>query len=132
MCSDIVINRGATRPSNSVKNVPLYWKGLYWSEFLSQIYIRNYLINIDESGFGRSVKESYSWFPKSKSAVIISEVHKGKANLILEVSQKGDYFGLISNRNVWSKDYCIFLLILVKLLRVWEVNIRTNVILIQD
>ena len=132
MCWDTVINRGASRQPHSVRNVPLYSKGLYWSEFLKQIYKRKYIINIDESGFGRSVKENYSWLPKGKSASIINEVHKGKANLILGVSQEGDYFGLITNRNVWSKDYCIFLMILAKLLKAWEMNIETNVILIQD
>ena len=85
--------------------------------FLSQVYKQKYIINIDESGFENSLKENYSWLPRGKTATIINDVFKGRANLILGVSQFGDYLGLIINKNASETKYSIFLKILARALR---------------
>ena len=84
---------------------------------MDQIYKQKYIIKIDESGFGNSVKENYSWLPRVQTATIINDVFKGRANLILGVSQLGDYLGIISNKNVSATDYSLFLKILARALR---------------
>ena len=90
------------------------------------------MINIDEAGFGRAYKEHYSWLPRGKSASILNDLFKGKANLVLGISHEGDYFGLITNRNVAALDYWIFLVLLAKVLHSIEIDIADKVILIQD
>ena len=76
--------------------------------FLSQVYKQKYIINIDESDFGNSLKENYSWLPLGRTAIIINDVFKGRANLILGVSQFDDYLGLITNKNVRATEYSLF------------------------
>ena len=132
MSWNIVLSRGSTRCPNYITNVPLHLKGYYCSEFLRQVYRKKYMINIDECGFGQSVKANYSWLPKGRSSVIINDVYRGRANLILGISQDGDCLGLISSKTISSEDYCLYLLVLSKALKSWMINNQEEVILIQD
>ena len=70
MSYHIVINKGATRWPNAIKNVPIDSKNMYCCKFLKQLYDQKYIINIDEAGFGKSIKENYSWLPRGRSASI--------------------------------------------------------------
>ena len=104
----------------------------YWHEFLKEINEEKLVINIDEAGFGRTCKEWYSWLPKGKPGTIINDAFKGRVNLILGISQRGDYIGLITKKNVSSEDYWLFLTILARVQRYKEVDIENKVIIIQD
>ena len=130
-CS-ILLNRGASRWPNSVKNVPLNIKSMYWSQFLNQVYDSKYIINVDEAGFWKSVKENYSWLPRGQPATIINDVFSGRTNLIMGVSQIGDYLGLLSNKTISSREYSLFLVILSKVLNFSEITNKKNVVIIQD
>ena len=57
------------------------------------------MFNIDETEFGQTIKNNYSWLPKVLSATIINDVYLDRANLILGVSQFGDYSELLYNSN---------------------------------
>ena len=132
MSYHMVINKGATRWPNAIKKVPIDKKNMYCCRFLKQLYGQKYIINIDEAGFGKLIKENYSWLPRGWSASIVNDIFKGRSNLILGISHTGDYLGLITNRNVSSTDYWLYLVILAKVLRSCNMNIQNDVILIQD
>ena len=97
-----------------------------------QMYNNKLIINIDEAVFGRSVKENYSWLQKGKSCAIVNDVFHGRANLILGVSQTGDFLGMIINKTVKAADYCLYLIVLTKALKYSKINIKNEVILLQD
>ena len=85
-----------------------------------------------EVGFGRSIKEHYSWLPKEKSSVITNDIFTGRINMILGVTINGDYLGLMTWRTVNSEDYCLCLTLLSKSLKGTENGIHNDVTVIQD
>ena len=87
---------------------------------------------MDEVGFGRSIKEHYSWLPKGKSSVITNDIFTGRVNMILGVTINGDYLGLMTWRTVNSEDYCLYLTLLSKSLKGTENGIHNDVTVIQD
>ena len=97
-----------------------------------QIYNNKLIINIDEAGFGRSVKENYSWLQQGKSCAIVNDVFHERANLILGVSQTGDFLEIITNKTVKAEDYCLYLIVLTKALKYSKINIKNEVILLQN
>ena len=126
------LNRGASRCPNSITNASLHLKSQYWSNFLKQFYDKKYIINIDEAGFSQSVKQNYSWLPRGRSSAIINDVFRGRTNLILGVSQTGDYLGLLSNKSITASDYWLYLIIHSKVLKSWGIENKKEVTLVQD
>ena len=97
-----------------------------------QIYNNKLISNIDEAEFGRSVTENYSWLQQGKSCAIVNDVFHGRANLIMGVSQTRDFLGMITNKTVKAEDYCLYLIVLTKALKYSNINIKNEVILLQD
>ena len=62
---------------------------------MTELLKDKYVINIDEAGFSKSVKTQYLWLPIGSDASIINDVFQGRTNLILCVSQFGDWIGII-------------------------------------
>ena len=48
------------------------------------------------------------------------------------ISNQGDMLGMITNQNVKSIDYWIFMIVLEKWLKAAKIDIEKNVVLIQD
>ena len=107
-------------------------KCLYCTEFLKEVYNKRHIINLDESGFSKSIKQNYSWLPRGRGSSIINEFFWGRANLVFAISNQGDMLGMITNQNVKSIDYWIFMIVLEKWLKAVKIDIEKNVVLIQD
>ena len=122
-------SRGAWTPSEKFLFI---WRASIEVNFFMQIYNNKLIININEAGFGRSVKENYSWLQKGKSCAIVNDVFHGRANLILGVSQTGDFFEMITNKTVKTENYWLYLIVLTKALKYSKINIKNEVILLQD
>ena len=96
------------------------------------LYDKKLLINVDEVGFGRSIKEHYSWLPKGKSSIITNDIFTGRVNIILGVTINEDYLGIMTRRTVNSEDYCLYLTLLSKSLKGTENGIHNDITVIQD
>ena len=53
----------------------------------------------------RAVKANCSWLPKGEDATIINEMFTGRANLILAISQWGDWIGLATDNITWLTNW---------------------------
>ena len=116
--------KGSSRPAKYANQRNMIIKRLYWTEFLRMIHQGRILINIDESSFDRSVKESYSWLPKGKSYPILNDRFKGRAWLILATWSDGRWFGIILQKTANSNIFCIFLKLLELLFK--NENLQTS------
>ena len=67
-----------------------------------------------------------------RSSIVINDVFWGRINLILWISQEGDYQGLVSNKGITSKEYWLYLMILSEILKTLGLNIRKEVVIVQD
>ena len=99
---------------------------------MKELFKDKYVINIDEAGFSKSVKTEYSWLPIGLDSSIINDVFQGRTNLILSVSQFGDWFGIIKDQTVTSFDYALFVKMLIKTLSCAGYDVQTQVTIIQD
>ena len=125
-------NKGSVRPPVCLQKHPDHKRHLYWWRFLTELLHDKLIINIDEAGFSKSVKTSYSWLPIGSDASIVNEVFGGRKNLILAVSQFGDWIGIINNKTTKSFDYCLFMAILIKIIGCAGYDIKTQDMFIQD
>ena len=70
------------------------------------------VINIDESSFGRSVKQNYAWLPKNQSSGIVNVGALGRTTLIFALMSTGSWIGLLVNETVTGQDFNVFLYLL--------------------
>ena len=129
---NISINRGSSRLPYAKYLKRKYSKSLYSSQFLRQVDHDKYWVNIDEWRFSRAVNANYSWLPKGEDATIINEMLTEKTNLILAISQWGDWIGLATENTISSSDYCLFLTILIKALSNTGFDVENDVVFINN
>ena len=65
-------------------------------------------------------------------ASIINDVFQGRTNLILAVSQLGDWIGVIKDETITSFDYAIFITILIKIISCAGYDVHYKVTIIHD
>ena len=94
---------------------------LYSSKMMIQILWNKVIFNIDEWGFSKLLKKSYSWLPVGRWSSMLNDIHTGRWNLILAISNEGDWLGMIISFNVTSSKYWIFLKLVLKILK-WSWN----------
>ena len=78
-------NKGSASPPACLQKHPDHKRHLYWWRFLTELLHDKLIINIDEAGFSKSVKTSYSCLLIGFDASIVNEVFGGRTNLILSV-----------------------------------------------
>ena len=129
---NIAINRGSSRLPYVKYLKRKYNKSLYSSQFLRQVDHDKYWVNIDEWRLSRAVNANYSRLTKGEDATIINEMLTGRTNLILAISQWGDWIGLATENTISSSDYCLFLTILIKALSNTGFDMENDVVFIND
>ena len=95
-------------------------KGVFWIELLKSIYKQQVIFSVDEWSFTRAVKAEYSWLPVGKNSVVIYDLCKGSASLIMAKGSDGGWFGIIRQWTIDSKIFWMFLRLLKRILQVTE------------
>ena len=72
----------------------------------------NFIVNIDESSFNRSVKLNYSWLSINKSSGIVNAEAQGRTTMILALLSNGDWMWVMVDETVTSQDFWMFLYLL--------------------
>jgi hypothetical protein len=124
--------RGSSRPTKSIQDYTVVSKSIFWSKLLLQIYRRKIIINIDEWGFNKSVKQHYSWLPRGVGNSILNDNYKGSCNLILAILNTGEWVGWLKDKTTRAFDYLLFLKVLVDILEENGINNKQDVIIVQD
>ena len=70
--------------------------------------------------------------PTRNGGSILNNVAKGRTNLLLAVSNQGDWVAMFVNETIKSEKYSIFLVVLHYLLKFAGKNIKDEVIFLQD
>lgn len=90
-----------------------YLKSIFSSTVLSSLYSGDYIINVDETSFSRSVKISYSWLPRGKDSGIVQPLHQGRSSVIMAVVFDGAWMAMIVRGTCNKEHFKIFLKALV-------------------
>ena len=89
------------------------------------------IYNVNEWSFERSLKQEYSWFPKS-GGVIINNINKGKASIILANRSDSSWFVMVKSETVNSYIFWIFLMLFWKSLAIREKSSLDTKVMIYD
>ena len=123
---NIHINKGSTKNMRLVTQTSSELLSLYSSKMLIQIFCNKVIFNIDEWGFSKLLKKSYSWLPVDLWSSILNDIHIGRWNLILTISNAGDWIGMIITFNVISNEYWVYLKLVLKILKKLEYSISRD------
>ena len=104
--------RGSTRNSRAKSNTSVYSQAVFSSKLMARILEDRLIVNIDESSFGRSVRNNYSWLPKAQSSGIINVMWTGRTTLIWGLASNGDWICMTINKTTTTEEFCIFMFIL--------------------
>ena len=105
--------RGSSRSILSKDKKLKYMQAIFGCRMLEAIYNEQYLINVDEASYSRSVKTAYSWLSCRKSNPIVNSRFQGSANIIFALWVDGEWMWLISNETTAIK-FVRFMLLLRK------------------
>ena len=89
-------------------------QAIFGCRMLEAIYNEQYLINVDEASYSRSVKTACSWLPCGKSNPIVNSRFQGSANIIFALWVDGEWMWLISNETTTAIKFVRFMLLLRK------------------
>ena len=107
-------------------------KVFFWIELLKSIHRQQEIYSVDKWSFTRDVKSEYSWLPVGKSSMVINDLCRGSANLIMAAGSNGKWFGIIRQGTIDSEIFWIFLRLLNKILQDTEKNQQKNPIIVLD
>ena len=107
-------------------------KGFFWIELLRSIHSQKEIYSINKWSFTRDVKWEYSWLPAGKSSMVINDLCKGSASLIMAAGSNGRWFGIIKQGTINSKVFWIFLRLLEQILIDTEKSKQKSPIIILD
>ena len=111
-----------SRPPKYMAPKTIITKGVFWIELLKSIHNQQVIFSVDEWSFTRAVKAEYSWLPVGKSSIVINDLCKGSASLIMAAGSDGRWFGIIRQGTIDSKIFWMFLMLLKQILQVTEKN----------
>ena len=106
--------RGFSRSILSKEKKQKYMQAIFGCRMLEAIYNEQYLINVEEASYSRSVKTAYSWLPCGKSNPIVNSRFQGSANIIFALWVDGEWMWLISNETTTAIKFVRFMLLLRK------------------
>ena len=69
------------------------------------------IVNIDESSFGRSIRNNYSWLSKSLNSGIINTNWSGRLTLIWGLTSNGSWVCMSINQTTKTEHFEIFMFI---------------------
>ena len=104
--------RGSSRNKRAKSNLSIYAQAVFSSKLMTRILQDRLIINIDESSYGRSIRNNYSWLPKSQNSGIINTMWSGRLTLIWGLASNGDWIWMSTNMTTTTEDFCIFMHIL--------------------
>ena len=124
--------KSCSRPPRYMAPSTKVSKGFFWIELLRSIHRQQEIFSVDEWSFTREVKSEYSWLPAGKSSMVINDLCKGRASLIMAAGSNGKWFGIIRQGTINSKIFWIFLRLLKQILQDTEKNKKKKSTIILD
>ena len=109
--------KGCPRPNKYKTKKIWVSKALFCIDLINLMSERGLIINIDESSFDRSMKREYSWLPIGRSSALLNQNITGKSSLILGVSNRGSWFGLVKESTMNARWFWIYLKLIEKAFR---------------
>ena len=106
--------RGSSRSVLSREKKLKYMQAIFGCKMLEAIYRKQYLINVDEASYSKSVKTAYSWLPCGKSNPIVNMRFQGSANVIFAFWVDGEWMWLISSETTTAIKFVRFMILLQK------------------
>ena len=125
--------RGSSRSIASKSQKLKYIQSIFGCWMLEAIHQREYLINVDEASYSRSVKTEYSWLPRGRSNPIINSRYFGRACLIFALWVDGEWIWLLSNETTTAAKFVRFMFLLSKFIELvlWK-DLKTSKILLDN
>ena len=108
--------RGSSRLPKYKDSKLLKRKGEFWVELMKMMQKQLTIYNVVEWSFERSLKQTYSWLPRSKGGSIVNDLNIGKVTLILATGSDSTWFTLAKSKIVNSYTFWIFLILFDKIL----------------
>ena len=106
--------RGSSRSILSKEKKLKYMQAIFDCRMLAAIYNEQYLINVDDASYLRSVKTAYSWLPCGKINLIVNSRFQGSANIVFALWVEGEWMRFISNETTTAIKFVRFNLLLQK------------------
>ena len=106
--------KGSSRSVLS-KNLQLeYIQTIFAWRILEFISKGDYIINVDEASFSKSVQQKYSWIPRGKGSAIINQNWQGSAIVIFGLWIDGNWMCCVYSKTTTARRFSQFLMILQK------------------
>ena len=106
--------KGSSRSVMS-KNLQLeYIQTIFAWRILEFITKGDYIINVDEASFSKSVQQKYSWIPRGIGSAIINQNWVGSAIVIFGLWIDGNWMCCVYNNTTTARRFSQFLMILQK------------------
>ena len=112
--------KGSSRNPLSMKKELKFSQAIFAWRILSDLYTGRLVINVDESSFGRSIRNNYSWLPKGSTYPIINAKCEGRVSMIFGLCSNGKWIAMIQDQTVTEKTFQIFLLFWKKFVDCWH------------
>ena len=103
--------RGSSRNKKAKSSTSIYAQAAFSSKLMRRILEDRLIVNIDESSFGRSIRNNYSWLPKSLNSGIINKKWSGRLTLIWGLTSNGSWMCMSINQTAKTEHFGIFMLI---------------------
>ena len=92
--------RGSSRNKRAKSSTSVYEQAVFSSKLMTRILENRLIVNIDESSFGRSIRNNYSWLPKSQNFGIINTMWSGRLTLIWGLASNGHWMYMSINNHL--------------------------------
>ena len=115
--------RGSSRVPLSKKKELIFCQAIFSWRLLSDLYRERIVVNVDETSYGRSVKENYSCLPKGSTYPVINTIWEGRINMTFGLCSNGKWIAFIQDQNGTTKTFQVFLIFLKYYIDSWlEIN----------
>ena len=112
--------KGSSRNLFSMKEETKFSQAIFAWRLLSDLYKGRLIVNVDESSFGRLIKNNYSWLPKGSTHPIINTKCEGRISMIFGLCSNGKWIAMIQDQTGTEKTFQIFWLFLKKFVDCWH------------
>ena len=124
--------KSRSRPMKYMATSTKFSKWFFWIELLKSIHSQQEIYSVDEWSFTIDVKSEYSWLSVVKSSMVINDLWRGSASLIMAVGSNGKWFGIIRQGTIGSEIFWRFLRLLNKIIQDTEKDQQKNPIIVLD
>ena len=81
---------------------------MFWYRISKRINENVLILNIAESSFNSDLSNDKGWFKRDKNAEVFNKQYRGSWSLILVITSKGDYFGVMISERIDLKRFIFF------------------------